>query len=135
VSNKDLSCIELPFVKNYSAILNIGTGRQITPNFAEKTQNMPGPGWPLLSPAPLCLSRAQTDHLANLYTVRLHCFQSTWQFCLVELGGFIDRGKLGMDPLGEHNVIRRMINIVPLIFISRTVYQRVRCRIRAAGSF
>jgi hypothetical protein len=53
-------------VKNYSAILNIGTGRQITPNFAEKTENMPEPGWPLLSPDLLCLSRAQTDHPANL---------------------------------------------------------------------
>jgi hypothetical protein len=31
--------------------------------------------------------------------VRLHCFQSTWQFCLVELGCFVDRGKAGMDPL------------------------------------
>ncbi|MHC4526862.1 MAG: glycoside hydrolase family 31 protein [Planctomycetota bacterium] len=44
---------------------------------------------------------------------------SLYSFCLVELGGFIDRGREGMDPLEEHNVIRRMINLVPLVPISR----------------
>jgi alpha-glucosidase len=40
---------------------------------------------------------------------------SLYSFCLVELGGFIDRNKPGMDPLAEYNVI----NIVPLVPISR----------------
>jgi alpha-glucosidase len=44
---------------------------------------------------------------------------SLYSFCLVELGGFINRGKEGMDPLDEYNVIRRMINIVPFVPISR----------------
>jgi alpha-glucosidase (family GH31 glycosyl hydrolase) len=44
---------------------------------------------------------------------------SLYCFCLVELGGFIDRGRPGMDPLEEHNVIRRMINLVPVVPISR----------------
>jgi len=44
---------------------------------------------------------------------------SLYSFCLVELGGFIDRKKPGMDPLDEYNVIRRMIDIVPLVPISR----------------
>ncbi|HUT30775.1 MAG TPA: TIM-barrel domain-containing protein [Sedimentisphaerales bacterium] len=44
---------------------------------------------------------------------------SLYSFCLVELGGFIDRNKPGMNPLDEYNVIRRMINIVPLVPISR----------------
>ena len=44
---------------------------------------------------------------------------SLYSFCLVELGGFIDRGRPGMDPLEEHNVIRRMINFVPFVPISR----------------
>jgi alpha-glucosidase len=38
---------------------------------------------------------------------------------LVELGGFIDREREGMDPLEEHNVIRRMINMVPVVPVSR----------------
>jgi alpha-glucosidase (family GH31 glycosyl hydrolase) len=44
---------------------------------------------------------------------------SLYSFCLVELGGFIDRGREGMDPLEEHNVIRRMINMVPMVPVSR----------------
>jgi len=44
---------------------------------------------------------------------------SLYSFCLVELGGFIDRGKEGMNPLDEHNVIRRMVNMVPVVPISR----------------
>jgi alpha-glucosidase len=44
---------------------------------------------------------------------------SLYSFCLVESGGFINRGRPGMEPLEEHNVIRRMINLVPLVPISR----------------
>jgi len=45
---------------------------------------------------------------------------SLYSFCLVELGGFIDRGEKGMNPLEEHNVIRRMVNMVPIVPISRS---------------
>ncbi|HUW17992.1 MAG TPA: TIM-barrel domain-containing protein [Sedimentisphaerales bacterium] len=45
---------------------------------------------------------------------------SLYPFCLVELGGFIDRGRPGMNPLDEYNVIRRMINLVPVVPISRS---------------
>ncbi|MHC4617695.1 MAG: glycoside hydrolase family 31 protein [Planctomycetota bacterium] len=45
---------------------------------------------------------------------------SLYSFCLVELGGFIDRGRPGMNPLDEYNVIRRMINLVPVVPISRS---------------
>ncbi len=44
---------------------------------------------------------------------------SLYSFCLVELGGFINRGRPGQEPLEEHNVIRRMINMVPVVPISR----------------
>ncbi|MHC4572733.1 MAG: glycoside hydrolase family 31 protein [Planctomycetota bacterium] len=45
---------------------------------------------------------------------------SLYSFCLVELGGFIDRGRPGMNPLDEYNVIRRMVNLVPVVPISRS---------------
>ncbi|MHC4622859.1 MAG: TIM-barrel domain-containing protein, partial [Planctomycetota bacterium] len=45
---------------------------------------------------------------------------SLYSFCLVELGGFIDRGRPGMNPLDEYNVIRRMINLVPVVPVSRS---------------
>jgi len=44
---------------------------------------------------------------------------SLYPFLLVELGGFIHRGKPTMDPLEEHNVIRRMINMFLVVPISR----------------
>ena len=44
---------------------------------------------------------------------------SLYPFILVELGGFIHRGKATMDPLEEHNVIRRMINMFLVVPISR----------------
>jgi len=42
---------------------------------------------------------------------------SGYSFISVDLGGFIDRG--GQDPLEEQNVVRRVINIVPIIPISK----------------
>ncbi|MHC4637422.1 MAG: glycoside hydrolase family 31 protein [Planctomycetota bacterium] len=44
---------------------------------------------------------------------------TAYPFILVELGGFIHRGKPDMDPLEEHNVIRRLINMVAFVPISR----------------
>jgi len=42
---------------------------------------------------------------------------AAYSFISVDLGGFIDRG--GHDPLEEQNVIRRVINMIPIIPVSK----------------